>query len=157
MAEILGKTTLGEDAITVFADGNDYLRVARDVGPTNKKISAANLKKDFSGNESDTIDASGEITISNVQPVNLMSVDTFGAAASDNLDTINGGHAGQLIILQAADTTHTVVIRDNSASGTGSIFTAGGAAFSLDNIEDKWVGVVVSSGVIHEVSRSNNG
>jgi len=157
MAEIPGKTTLDEDTITGFADGNDYIRVARDLGPTNKKISSANMKVDFSGNESDTIDAAGEITILNYDPVVLVSVDTFGAAASDNLDTINGGHAGQLIILQAADSTHTVVIRDDSTSGTGSIFTAGGASFSLTDAKDKWMGVVVSSGVIHEVSRSNNG
>ena len=38
--------------------------------------------------------------------------DTEGGAASDNLDTINGGRDGALLILQAASSTHTVVVRD---------------------------------------------
>ena len=153
MAQIPGKTTLEEDEITVFADGNDYLRVARDVGPTNKKISSTNLKIDMIGTESDTLDAGGEILVSNTTPINLITLDTFAAAASDDLVVINvsASMIGQQITLQAADSTHTVVIKD----GAG-IRCAGGADFSLDHINDKWFGIVVAVNAVDEISRSDN-
>jgi len=150
MAEILGKTTTEETAQSTIT--NSWIRTAGVGG--NYKISGINLKVDMSGTESDTIVA-GEIVLSNYEPNDLITVDTEGAAASDNLDTILGGHDGQIIILQAANSAHTVVIRDNAVSG-GNIITAGAASFSLDNAKDKWMGVI-TDGRVDEISRSNNG
>jgi hypothetical protein len=78
-------------------------------------------------------------------------VDTEGGAATDNLDTINGGTDGDVIILRTANVARDVTIKN----GTGNLRTAGD--FTLDFLEDRimlqydgdlmvWV----------EVSRSNN-
>lgn len=55
--------------------------------------------------------ASDAITITSNDRVVHHTVDTEGDASSDNLDTINGGdHVGQVLILQAADSTRTVSV-----------------------------------------------
>ena len=62
-------------------------------------------------------------------------VETEGAAASDDLDTINIGtlvKGEDLLFLRAKDDTHTVVVKHN----TGNIFLAGAADFSLDSKYD---------------------
>ncbi len=60
------------------------------------------------------------------------TVDTQAAAASDDLDTINGGNEGDLIFLRAASAARTVVLKD----GTGNLKINGGADLSLDNSDD---------------------
>lgn len=57
------------------------------------------------------------------------TVDTEGDAATDDLDTINGGVAGVKVLLRAAHTDRTVVVKH----GTGNIRLAGGVDFSLDS------------------------
>lgn len=44
------------------------------------------------------------------------TIDTEGAAASDDVDTINGATDGKILILQAQDDTHTVVLKDNTGN-----------------------------------------
>jgi hypothetical protein len=73
-----------------------------------------------------TISAGGAITLTQRNHV----VDTFGAAATDDLDTINGGVTGRTIVLRAANTNRTVVLRD----GVGNLKLE--SNFSLDNTED---------------------
>lgn len=60
-------------------------------------------------------------------------VDTESDAASDDLDTITATNMndGDIIILKAADSARTVVVKN----GTGNI--ACGADFSLDNVLDR--------------------
>lgn len=60
--------------------------------------------------------ATGIITI--VKNYSSYSVDTEGAAASDDLDTINGGQDGQIIFIRSADNGRNVVVKHN----TGNIF-----------------------------------
>jgi hypothetical protein len=78
------------------------------------------------------------------------TVDTEDNAASDDLDTINGGTDGQILILQAADTSHTVIAKD----GTGNLALA--SEHSINNTEDvlvlmynstlsKWVELLYSN------------
>ena len=69
--------------------------------------------------------ASGAVT----KTQSYHSIDTEGIAASDDLDTINGGTAGDLLYLKAADDTHTVVLKH----GTGNIVTPDGSDYSLDD------------------------
>lgn len=57
-------------------------------------------------------------------------VSTEGAAASDDLTTINGGSPGDEIILRAADGTKTVVVKHGAGIKIG-------ADFSLDSAEDQ--------------------
>lgn len=61
-------------------------------------------------------------------------VDTEADAASDDLDTINGGYEGAIIILEPANDARTVVITQ-----AGNIKTASGASVSLDNYGDSFM------------------
>lgn len=92
--------------------------------------------------------ATGAITVTGT----FHRVDTEADAASDDLDTINGGIDGAVIILRAADSTRTVVVKD----GTGNIQCAGD--FSMDNAQDTIT--LIYSGALTawlEISRSDNG
>jgi len=92
-----------------------------------------------------TIDSGGAITIT--QTIHV--IDTFGAAASDNLDTINGGVDGRIIILYAADNARTVVCRDNADNLRMN------GNFSLDNVHDT-IMFFYDGAIWKELSRSNN-
>ena len=54
-------------------------------------------------------------------------IDTEGDAATDDLDTINGGSAGRMLFLGPQNGTRDVVLKD----GTGNIFTQDGADITL--------------------------
>jgi len=84
----------------------------------------------------------------------LHLVDTEADAASDDLDTINGGAAGQMLAIRAAHTDRTVVVKHN----TGNILTDV-ANISLDSTSkylffiydgtlSKWVLVGSGSGSV---------
>ena len=70
----------------------------------------------------------GQITVTTVHH----NVDTEGAAGADNLDTINGGTFGQILILEPHDALHVVTIRDQAVSG-GNIYLDGDVAFAMNN------------------------
>jgi len=76
-------------------------------------------------------------------------VDTSGAVSSDDLDTINGGVVGQLLILRATADNRTVVVKD----GTGNLNLAGD--FSLDNTSDR-ITLLKEGSDWYEISRSDN-
>lgn len=78
-----------------------------------------------------------------------MSVDTEGGIASDNLNTINGGVRGDILIIRAANDARTVILKD----GTGNLVLAGD--HTLDNSQDSILLVCYTNWV--ELSRSNNG
>jgi hypothetical protein len=80
------------------------------------------------------------------------TVDTQGGAGTDDLDTINGGADGMLLVLQAENTARDVVVKD----GTGNIQCAGD--FTMDNTQDSIT--LMYSGALSawvELARSNNG
>lgn len=75
-------------------------------------------------------------------------VDTQSDAGTDDLDTINGGVTDKILVLKAADSARTVVVKHN----TGNIQI--GSDFSLDNANDRivlqydgsnWVGLSTMS------------
>lgn len=76
------------------------------------------LKKLIFKNTTELTIATGVITVTQ----SSHSVDTEGDAASDDLDTINGGEAGQLLILTTTDSTRDVVLKH----GTGNLLISGG-------------------------------
>lgn len=81
---------------------------------------------------------------------NVHTIDTEADAASDDLDTINGTIAGQIVVLSAQNAARTVVLKD----GTGNLKLAGD--FSLDNTEDRIT--LISNGTnLFEIARSDNG
>ncbi len=57
------------------------------------------------------------------------TIDTEGDAASDDLDTINGGSGDEILFIRAIHTDRTVVIKH----GTGNILTTDGEDYSLDS------------------------
>lgn len=65
-------------------------------------------------------------------------IDTESAAASDDLDGIVGGTVGDILVLQAANGTRTIVLKHSSAGATGAekLWLNTGVDFSLDNTPD---------------------
>jgi hypothetical protein len=92
-----------------------------------------------------TINSTGEIT----RTRSFHSVDTNGDAASDDLDTINGGTAGDVLFLCAADSARTVVVKDgvDNIQGPGDV--------TLDNFNDM-VMLVLRGTTWRVVSDSDN-
>jgi hypothetical protein len=95
--------------------------------------------------------ATGAVTLPTRQAVGFYYIDTEGAAASDDLDNLNGGATyGQIVILSAINSTRTVIVKD----GTGNMRLAGD--FSMDNADDK-ITLVWNGSAWFEMSRSDNG
>ncbi len=80
------------------------------------------------------------------------AIDTEAGAGSDDLDTISGGAAEQILIIRAANDARTVVVKH----GTGNIFLTGAANFSLDDSKDRLMLQKMGSNW-HEIGRGNNG
>ena len=76
-------------------------------------------------------------------------VDTEGAAASDDLDTINGGDFGDITTFTCASSFRNVVFKD----GTGNLQLEGD--FTLNNINDT-ITLLRTGTNWREVARSNN-
>lgn len=68
--------------------------------------------------------SSGAVTVTR----NIHTVDTEGAAATDNLDTINGGAAGHFLMIRPYSGARTIVLRHN----VGNIYCSGGENISMD-------------------------
>lgn len=77
-------------------------------------------------------------------------IDTQGGAGTDDLDTINGGVTGHILILYPASGARTVVMKD----GTGNLALAGD--FSMDNAQDTIMLIYNGTNWL-ELSRSDNG
>jgi hypothetical protein len=75
--------------------------------------------------------ATGVIIITNGG--SIYAVDTEGSAATDDLDTINGGNQGQFIILGNTNAARSVVLKHN----TGNIFNPGGINITLSATTDR--------------------
>jgi Pectate lyase superfamily protein len=78
------------------------------------------------------------------------NIDTEAAAATDDLDTINGGIDGAVITLSSVATARTVVCKDN----TGNLKLAGDC--SLNNFQNT-ITMRYMGGFWTELSRSTNG
>lgn len=91
--------------------------------------------------------ASGAITVTK----SYHKVDTEGAAATDDLDTINGGTDGDILILRTANASRDVTVKN----GTGNLRTVGD--FVLNFMEDRiTLQYDGDMGVWLEIARSNN-
>lgn len=88
---------------------------------------------------------SGVITVTN----SYHSVSTEGGAGTDDLDTINGGTTGQILILRAQSSSNDVVCKD----GTGNLRLAGD--FTLTHAQDRITLQYDGTNWI-ELSRSDN-
>ena len=90
--------------------------------------------------------AGGVITVT----ASFHQVETQNGDATDDLDTINGGTEGDILVLRAYDATHTVVVKDS----TDNIKMAGD--FSLDHTHDTITLIATGTGTWLELSRSDN-
>jgi hypothetical protein len=117
------------------------------VGTTNTQTLDNKTLSKLVVSRSDLTIASDAITVTGC----YHRVDTEGAAATDNLATINGAATGQVIILQSVASSRDVTVKN----GTGNIFLAG-SDFVLDNSRDFLV-LICTGGEINELCRSNNG
>lgn len=98
--------------------------------------------------------ALGVITVGVANPGAWYVVDTEAAAATDDLDTINGGADGDIIVLKAANDARTVVVKH----ATGNLRLDGLVDFSLDNTLDRiTLQYDATAAVWCELSRANNG
>ena len=94
-----------------------------------------------------TASAGGEVTVTGTYSLRYHLIDTDGSA-SLAITTINGGNAGERLILRAANDARTPVMTD----GAGLIMQGD---FSLDDQDDTIHYVCISSGVWQEISRSS--
>ena len=73
----------------------------------------------------------GAITVTQ----SYVEVDTEASAASDDLETINGGNPGDILILKTADDARSVVLIDRT-SGAGDNLEISGD-FTMDRVRDR--------------------
>jgi hypothetical protein len=90
--------------------------------------------------------ASGVVTASQA----YHTIDTEAAAASDNLDTINGAAAGLILVVRAANDARTVVAKD----GTGNLRLAND--FSMNSDTDALTLFSPDGTIWIELCRSDN-
>jgi hypothetical protein len=76
-------------------------------------------------------------------------------AGADSVATITGGKEGDEIFLSPATSGASDQISIVNGSGVNRIITAGGAAFIMDDVNDRWHGIHNGTGWV-EVSRSSN-
>ena len=94
--------------------------------------------------------ASGVITVPN-SSVGVCIIDTEGGAATDDLDTINGGFTGQVTVLTPESSARDVTVKDN----TGNLRLNGDFVFA--SIQDTLTLMCKENGALwFELSRSNN-
>jgi hypothetical protein len=77
------------------------------------------------------------------------TIDTEADAASDDLDTINGGTAGDRLVITSTNATRSVVVKD----GTGNLQIEGD--FTMNNPQDTMELIYNGTNWL-ELSRSNN-
>jgi hypothetical protein len=90
--------------------------------------------------------AAGVVTVTH----SLHAIDTEAAGATDDLDTINGGATGQLLIVRAANSSRDVVLKD----GTGNLVLASDC--TLAHVNDR-ITLIHNGTAWCELGRSING
>lgn len=89
--------------------------------------------------------ASGVITATS----SYVQIDTEGAAATDDLDTINGGVSGDVLVLYSTSNVRDPTIKD----GTGNLRLAGD--FVMSHTDDRII-LLKQGSIWFEISRSDN-
>jgi hypothetical protein len=141
--------------LTTWATDDEIAIVDTDIAET-KRMTGANVKANvmlgFINLEptAQTIDAAGAITVTS----SYVTVDTFGGAATDNLDDINGGSIGDILILRQANNARDVTVRDVAVAG--NVHLDGGVAFAFVNIRARLMLIKDTGTSWTEISRSQN-
>lgn len=134
-------------------EGNDRIYFDNEFAKIEKTL--GQIVEVLSGSYEPKTISSGAVTLAaSDKPIQMLELDTEGAAATDDLDTINmtgGGKNGQIVTVWAASSARTVVVKD----GTGNLYLAGD--FSLDNSSDSITLQWWEGAGFYELSRSDNG
>lgn len=105
----------GLTAITSLEDADQLIIADNSDSDASKKVTFGNFFQGIGqvnyAPKSATI-ASGEITYSGA----YMVIDTEGAASSDDLETINGGSDGDILILKMEDSSRNIVVKNGSGN-----------------------------------------
>jgi len=177
MANVFSDSQFGDDKEIILGDGNDF-RIAYDSADNRLEIrdSASAVIGHLSTSSAFTfagaITASDDLTVSKFMKLtkastaiasgaitattSWMQLDTEAAAASDDLDTINGGEAGAIVILRTTSSSRDVVVR-HLGGGTGNIRLNGATDFTLVNTSSR-VMLMYDDGLSLwvEIGRGNN-
>lgn len=144
-----GVTTAHTHAKLVASDGSPDPAVSADATGNLTAVASAIIDKALiltDGGEL-TISAGGAITVT----ASRHNVDTYEDAATDNLDTINGGADGQLLFLRSTASARDPKLRD----GEGNLALAGDC--TLDSSSDTILLINRGGQTWFEVARSDNG
>lgn len=134
----------GDFTLTIPATG-----VAALLGVAQTFTGALTLDKFLIGAGADLTIASGVVTVTHF----MHRIDTEAAGATDDLDTINGAGARQMLVIEAVSSARTVVVKH----GTGNVFLNGAVDFSLTHVRDKlWLMSNVAGTEWHQISSSDN-
>jgi carbonic anhydrase/acetyltransferase-like protein (isoleucine patch superfamily) len=135
------------DTDSLYVSGNANVVGTLDVGGNATFSGNVTVEgKTSTGDNSELTIASNTITVTG----GFHKVDTEGDAATDDLDTVNGGIIGQVLVLRSDDNTRDTTLTD----GTGNLRLNGN--FTLSNVTDT-ITLIYTGSVWLEVSRSDNG
>ena len=87
----------------------------------------------------------GAVTVSKTNRMIWYTIDTEGDAATDDLDTINGGSPGQFLLIQPEDSARTVVCKHGAA-----LPLQRQADCTMNNVADSLFLVCLAAGVWKE-------
>jgi len=90
------------------------------------------------------------ITVTGSNYFRFHTVDTEDDAATDDLDTINGGRAGELLLIKPIHADRSIVIKNGASILSGTDFT-------MNNIADAMLLYGISSGVWYPLTKYNAG
>lgn len=141
------------NAGAVSADGN------LTIGGTSTLTGAVTCSDDVTVSKFLKLVKSSAVSISSgaiTATTSWMQIDTEAAAATDDLDTINGGESGAILILRTTSSSRDVVVR-HLGGGTGNIRLDGAANFTLLNTSSRLMLMYDDSlSVWVEIGRGNN-
>ena len=87
----------------------------------------------------------GAVTISKTNRMVWYTIDTEDGAATDDLDTINGGSPGQFLLIQPADSGRTVVCKNSAV-----LPLQRQSDFAMNNVADSLFLVCLRAGIWKE-------
>jgi len=136
--------------INNFSNGNNIQFKCRDNSGTSKNL--LTLDPNTNGavmegmlNYGNPDSTGGTLTISNGSITITRSyhkIDTEGAAVTDELTTINGGHVGDILILQSTSSSRDITLKQLDPGGNLKI----GSDIILDHIRDKVLLIAIDNG-----------
>lgn len=167
--EVLFSTTGISDHVNLANIGtNTHPQIDTHLALTNEHIDWTSTSEDFNTSGSvDTgdIKVNGMFNLSSATGLTISSgaititkshhfVDTESSASTDNLDNVNGGTDGQVIVLRQASSARDVTLR-NVGGGSGNLRLAGNNDFMLSNTQSTIMLIKTSANWL-EISRSLN-